>query len=122
MQQDEFNVTGEPVNTGSGLQYIEMEAGTGSEAAAGQTVNVHYTGWLTDGRKFDSSRDRGEPFSFRLGGGQVIRGWDEGVAGMRIGGRRRLIIPADLGYGSRGVGPIPPGATLLFNVELLGAG
>lgn len=120
MQQDDFNVAGETVDTGSGLQYIEMEAGVGAEAAAGQTVNVHYTGWLTDGRKFDSSRDRGEPFSFRLGGGQVIRGWDEGVAGMRVGGRRRLIIPADLGYGSRGVGPIPPGATLLFNVELLG--
>ena len=120
MEPDDFNVTGETVGTSSGLQYIDLEPGGGAVAASGQTVNVHYTGWLTDGRKFDSSRDRGEPFSFRLGGGQVIRGWDEGVAGMRVGGRRRLIIPADLGYGSRGVGPIPPGATLLFNVELLG--
>ncbi len=120
MQQDDFQVTGEPVATPSGLQYIEIQPGGGDEARAGQTVNVHYTGWLPDGRKFDSSRDRGQPFSFGLGAGQVIRGWDEGVAGMRGGGRRRLIIPPDLGYGSRGVGPIPPGATLLFNVELLG--
>lgn len=122
MQQDEFDVKGDPATTSSGLQYIDVEAGAGAEAAAGHTVDVHYTGWLTDGRKFDSSRDRGEPFSFRLGGGQVIQGWDEGVAGMRVGGRRRLIIPAGLGYGSRGAGPIPPGATLLFNVELLGVG
>lgn len=122
MQQDDFQVTGEPVATASGLQYIEIQPGTGDEARTGQNVNVHYTGWLPDGRKFDSSRDRGQPFSFGLGAGQVIRGWDEGVAGMRVGGRRRLIIPPDLGYGSRGVGPIPPGATLLFNVELLGVG
>jgi FKBP-type peptidyl-prolyl cis-trans isomerase len=120
MQQDDFEVTGTPVDAGGGLQYIELQEGTGGEAKPGATVSVHYTGWLTDGRKFDSSRDRGQPFSFPLGGGQVIRGWDQGVAGMRIGGRRRLIIPPDLGYGSRGVGPIPPGATLLFNVELLG--
>ena len=120
MQQDDFQVTGEPVATSSGLQYVEIEAGTGDEARPGQNVSVHYTGWLTDGRKFDSSRDRGQPFTFALGAGQVIRGWDEGVSGMRVGGRRRLVIPPDLGYGSRGVGPIPPGATLLFNVELLG--
>lgn len=120
MQQDDFQVTGTPVDAGSGLQLIELQEGSGAEALPGASVSVHYTGWLTDGRKFDSSRDRGQPFSFNLGGGQVIRGWDEGVAGMKVGGRRRLIIPAELGYGSRGVGPIPPGATLLFNVELLG--
>lgn len=120
MQQDDFQVTGTTVQAGAGLQYIEIEEGSGAEALPGATVSVHYTGWLTDGRKFDSSRDRGQPFSFNLGGGQVIRGWDQGVEGMKVGGRRRLIIPPDLGYGSRGVGPIPPGATLLFNVELLG--
>jgi len=120
MQQDDFQVTGTPVDAGAGLQYIELQEGTGDEAKPGANVSVHYTGWLTDGRKFDSSRDRGQPFSFPLGGGQVIRGWDEGVAGMKVGGRRRLIIPPSLGYGSRGVGPIPAGATLLFNVELLG--
>jgi FKBP-type peptidyl-prolyl cis-trans isomerase len=120
MEQDDFQVTGTPVDAGGGLQYVELQEGTGPEAKAGANVSVHYTGWLTDGRKFDSSRDRGQPFSFPLGGGQVIRGWDEGVAGMKVGGRRRLIIPPSLGYGSRGVGPIPAGATLLFNVELLG--
>jgi FKBP-type peptidyl-prolyl cis-trans isomerase len=119
--QDEFEVSGVPTATGSGLQVIEMQAGTGEEARSGHEVTVHYTGWLTDGRKFDSSRDRGDPFKFALGRGQVIRGWDEGVAGMKVGGRRRLVIPADLGYGQRGAGAaIPPGATLLFNVELLG--
>lgn len=118
--QDDFQVAGTPVDAGGGLQYIEIEEGAGEVAQAGRTVSVHYTGWLTDGRKFDSSRDRGQPFQFNLGGGQVIRGWDQGVAGMRVGGRRRLVIPPELGYGSRGVGPIPPGATLLFNVELLG--
>ena len=103
------------------------KAGTGAEAASGQQVTVHYTGWLYDpsqadnkGTKFDSSLDRKEPFSFRLGGGEVIRGWDEGVAGMKIGGQRTLTIPAEMGYGARGAGGvIPPNATLLFDVELL---
>jgi FKBP-type peptidyl-prolyl cis-trans isomerase FkpA len=119
--QDDFQVNGTPQPTGSGLQIVEIEAGTGPEARTGQEVTVHYTGWLTDGTKFDSSRDRGEPFKFGLGRGQVIRGWDEGVAGMKVGGRRRLVIPPELGYGARGAGgAIPGGATLLFNVELLG--
>ena len=105
----------------------DEQVGSGSEAVAGRQVTVHYTGWLYDasradkkGSKFDSSRDRNEPFAFRLGAGQVIRGWDEGVAGMKVGGRRRLTIPADMGYGARGAGGvIPPNATLLFDVELL---
>jgi FKBP-type peptidyl-prolyl cis-trans isomerase len=119
--QDDFQVNGTPQPTGSGLQIVEIEAGTGPQAGSGQEVTVHYTGWLTNGTKFDSSRDRGEPFKFSLGRGQVIRGWDEGVAGMKVGGRRRLVIPPDLGYGSRGAGGvIAAGATLLFNVELLG--
>lgn len=110
--------------TASGLQYEDTQIGTGAEAKAGQRVSVHYTGWLFDegqqGRKFDSSKDRGQPFQFGLGAGQVIRGWDEGVQGMKIGGVRRLIIPASLGYGARGAGGvIPPHATLLFEVELL---
>lgn len=110
------------VKTASGLQYIDVKTGTGAEAKAGQTVSVHYTGWLVNGTKFDSSVDRGQPFQFPLGGGQVIRGWDEGVAGMKVGGVRKLIIPSDLGYGPRGTpgGPIPPYATLIFEVELLG--
>jgi FKBP-type peptidyl-prolyl cis-trans isomerase len=119
---DDFNETGEAQTTPSGLQYIETQLGTGPEAAAGQSVTVHYTGWLTDGKKFDSSRDRGQPFRFGLGAGQVIKGWDEGVAGMKVGGRRKLIIPSSLGYGERGVGPIPAGASLVFAVELLGVG
>jgi FKBP-type peptidyl-prolyl cis-trans isomerase len=119
--QDDFQVSGTPTATASGLQIIEIETGTGDEASTGQQVTVHYTGWLTNGTKFDSSRDRGDPFQFGLGKGQVIRGWDEGVAGMKVGGRRRLVIPPELGYGQRGAGgAIPPGATLLFNVELLG--
>ena len=111
-------------NTASGLQYEDELAGTGPEAAAGQRVRVHYTGWLYEngvqGAKFDSSRDRSDPFEFALGAGMVIRGWDEGVAGMKVGGKRTLIIPPQLGYGARGAGGvIPPNATLKFDVELL---
>jgi FKBP-type peptidyl-prolyl cis-trans isomerase FkpA len=107
--------------TASGLKYEDIEAGTGPEARSGQKAKVHYTGWLTDGRKFDSSKDRNEPFEFALGAGQVIKGWDEGVAGMKVGGKRRLTIPPDLGYGARGAGGvIPPNAELIFEVELLG--
>ena len=120
MPSDEFDVPGAPTTSPSGLGIVEMQEGAGDLARPGQQVTVHYTGWLTDGRKFDSSRDRGDPFTFNLGARQVIPGWDEGVAGMKVGGSRRLVIPPELGYGSRGAGPIPPGATLLFNVELLG--
>lgn len=113
-------VNGQPTTTPSGLQYIDVVPGTGDEARTGQRVTVHYTGWLTNGQKFDSSRDRNDPFQFGLGRRQVIAGWDEGVAGMRVGGQRRLIIPSDLGYGARGApGAIPPNATLIFDVELL---
>lgn len=113
-------VNGQPTMTTSGLQYIDVTPGTGDEARAGQRVTVHYTGWLTNGQKFDSSRDRNDPFQFGLGQRQVIAGWDQGVAGMRVGGQRRLIIPPDLGYGARGApGAIPPNATLIFDVELL---
>ena len=106
--------------TPSGLRYQDIAQGQGAEAAAGRTASVHYTGWLTNGEKFDSSRDRDQPFSFTLGAGQVIAGWDEGVAGMRPGGRRKLVIPASLGYGTLGAPPdIPPSATLVFDVELL---
>jgi FKBP-type peptidyl-prolyl cis-trans isomerase len=109
------------VTTPSGLKYDDLKVGTGAEAKAGQTVSVHYTGWLTDGKKFDSSVDRGQPFEFPLGMGRVIKGWDEGVQGMKIGGKRKLTIPPGLGYGSRGAGQvIPPNATLIFDVELLG--
>lgn len=108
--------------TPSGLQYRDDAVGTGAEARAGQNVSVHYTGTLLDGKKFDSSRDRGQPFQFPLGGGRVIEGWDEGVAGMKVGGRRTLVIPPELGYGSRAIGPIPPNSTLVFDVELLGVG
>ena len=108
------------ITTDSGLQYVELEEGTGATPKRGQTVVVHYTGTLEDGKKFDSSRDRGTPFSFKIGVGQVIQGWDEGVGSMRVGGRRQLIIPPELGYGSRGAGGvIPPNATLIFDVELL---
>ena len=107
--------------TPSGLRYQDVTPGQGAEATADRTVSVHYTGWLPNGEKFDSSRDRDQPFSFTLGAGQVIAGWDEGVAGMKVGGRRKLVIPADLGYGTAGAPPdIPPGATLVFDVELLG--
>ena len=105
----------------SGLEIEDQIVGDGEEAVAGQTVEVHYTGWLTDGTKFDSSHDRDQTFSFKLGGGQVIAGWDQGVAGMKIGGARKLTIPPELGYGERGAGGvIPPGATLVFKVELIG--
>lgn len=110
------------VKTASGLQYVDEVEGTGATPQQGQTVTVHYTGTLTDGTKFDSSRDRGEPFKFKIGVGQVIKGWDEGVGTMKVGGRRQLTIPPDLGYGSRGIGPIPPNSTLLFDVELLKVG
>lgn len=115
----------ETVTTPSGLKYTDQVVGTGPAPKSGQTVNVHYTGWLDEGgkqgQKFDSSRDRGQPFSFPLGQGRVIKGWDEGVASMKVGGRRTLVIPAELGYGTRGAGGvIPPGATLIFDVELLG--
>ena len=109
----------------SGLQITDTKLGTGAEARKGQTVTVHYTGWLyqggQQGAKFDSSRDRNEPFRFTLGAGMVIKGWDEGVAGMKVGGQRTLIIPPEMGYGARGAGGvIPPNATLKFDVELLG--
>ena len=106
----------------SGLKYSIDRPGTGAQPQPGQIVSVHYTGWLTDGTKFDSSRDRGTPFEFPLGQGRVIRGWDEGVAAMKIGEKRTLVIPPDLGYGARGAGGvIPPNATLVFAVELIGA-
>jgi FKBP-type peptidyl-prolyl cis-trans isomerase len=110
----------ETTTTRSGLRYRDTEGGTGAEAKAGDHVAVHYTGTLEDGRKFDSSRDRGTPLEFVLGTGMVIRGWDEGVAGMKVGGQRTLFIPPELGYGARGVpGVIPPNATLIFDVELV---
>jgi peptidylprolyl isomerase len=111
---------GKEITTPSGLKYYEIKAGNGAQPKAGQRVTVHYTGWLTDGKKFDSSVDRGEPFQFQIGIGQVIKGWDEGVASMKKGGKRQLHIPPDLGYGARGAaGVIPPNATLIFDVELL---
>lgn len=112
------------VKTKSGLGYVDHNIGTGAEAVSGKNVSVHYTGWLDNngekGNKFDSSVDRGKPFMFRLGAGMVIKGWDEGVAGMKVGGKRTLHIPANLGYGARGAGrAIPPHAKLIFDVELL---
>lgn len=108
------------VTTDSGLKYEDISEGDGATAETGQTVSVHYTGWLENGSKFDSSKDRNEPFNFRLGGGMVIKGWDEGVAGMKVGGKRKLTLPPELGYGARGAGGvIPPNATLIFEVELL---
>ncbi len=109
------------ITTTSGLKYVEIQEGTGETPQTGQTVKVHYTGTLEDGTKFDSSRDRGQPFKFNIGRGQVIKGWDEGLSTMKVGGRRKLIIPSELGYGARGAGGvIPPYSTLIFDVELLG--
>jgi len=120
MPFQEAGAQGNEVTTSSGLQYVDLTIGTGAIAAAGQTVSVHYTGWLENGKKFYSSVDRGQPFSFPLGAGRVIKGWDEGVATMKVGGLRKLTIPPDLGYGARGAGGvIPPNATLVFDVELL---
>lgn len=110
---------GNTVTTDSGLVYEDLTVGEGDEAQVGDTVSVHYTGWLEDDTKFDSSVDRGTPFEFTLGAGTVIQGWEEGVGGMREGGKRRLIIPPDLAYGAPGRGPIPPNATLTFDIELL---
>jgi peptidylprolyl isomerase len=111
------------MKTDSGLEYTDEIVGTGAQPQRGDTVTVHYTGWLTDGSKFDSSHDHGSPFEFQIGIGQVIKGWDEGVMSMKVGGKRKLTIPASLGYGSRGAGGvIPPNATLIFDVELLGVG
>ena len=110
----------EIIETATGLGYVEIAEGTGAMPKPGDSVSVHYTGWLKSGQKFDSSVDRGEPFVFPIGRGRVIEGWDEGVGGMRVGGKRKLVIPAHLGYGDRGAGRvIPPGATLIFEVELL---
>jgi len=114
-------VSGDPVTTPSGLKYWDLKKGTGAAAVKGKTVRVHYNGWLTDGKEFDSSFDRGEPIEFVLGTGRVIKGWDEGVAGMKVGGKRQLRIPPELAYGSRGAGStIPPNATLVFDVQLVG--
>ena len=119
MSEENENV----VTTDSGLKYVEITQGNGASPTNGQTVTVHYTGTLENGTKFDSSRDRNRPFQFKIGVGQVIQGWDEGVGSMKVGGRRKLIIPPELGYGSRGAGGvIPPNATLIFDVELLSVG
>jgi FKBP-type peptidyl-prolyl cis-trans isomerase len=115
-------VTGDGVKTPSGLVYWDIKVGNGDVAKEGSHVRVHYTGWLTTGKKFDSSVDAGRPFDFTIGNGEVIKGWDEGVSGMRVGGKRQLRIPPSLGYGAEGTpgGPIPPNATLIFDVQLLG--
>jgi FKBP-type peptidyl-prolyl cis-trans isomerase len=121
MAASEQSSTTQEIMTSSGLKYVDQVVGTGDVAVVGKTASVHYTGWLENGKKFDSSVDRGQPFSFPLGAGCVIKGWDEGVQGMKVGGKRKLTIPSDLGYGSRGAGGVsPPNATLIFDVELLG--
>jgi len=114
-------VTGDGVKTESGLQYWDIRVGTGAVAKSGDKVKVHYTGWLTTGKKFDSSVDANSPFDFTIDAGDVIKGWDEGVTGMKVGGKRQLRIPPDLGYGASGTpgGPIPPNATLIFDIRLL---
>ena len=113
--------TDDATTTASGLKYVDQQIGSGAAPSKGQRVKVHYTGRLTNGKKFDSSVDRNEPFEFTIGVGQVIRGWDEGVMSMKVGGKRQLMIPADLAYGARGAPPaIPPNAELVFDVELLG--
>ena len=116
-------VTADFAKTGSGLQYLDLKEGTGATPEPGQTVQVHYNGWLDDfgdaGRKFDSSLDRGRPLSFAVGTGRVIKGWDEALLTMKVGGKRRVIIPPELGYGSKGIGPIPGGATLYFEMNLM---
>lgn len=113
-------VTGDTITLPSGLRYIEVRPGSGAVAEVGDSVSVHYSGWLEDGTRFDTSRqgDRG-PFAFRVGTGNVIRGWHQGLPGLRVGGMRRLIIPPDLAYGATGTGPIPPNATLIFDIELM---
>ncbi|HEX7286899.1 MAG TPA: FKBP-type peptidyl-prolyl cis-trans isomerase [Candidatus Angelobacter sp.] len=113
-------MSGQPQTTASGVEYWDIKVGTGKTAVAGKKLSMHYTGWFPDGKKFDSSVDRDEPFPFTLGKGEVIKGWDEGVAGMKVGGKRQLKIPPAAGYGARGAPPIvPPNATLIFDVELL---
>lgn len=120
MAQGEQAGSNPEVTTESGLKYTDVLVGTGREAVAGNLATVHYTGWLTNGTKFDSSVDRRDPFSFPIGSGKVIKGWDEGVVGMKVGGKRKLTVPPQLGYGTRGAGGvIPPNATLVFDVELL---
>ena len=122
MPFQEAGAKGNEVTTASGLQYIDLVIGTGAIAEAGKTVTVHYTGWLENGKKFDSSVDRGQPFSFPLGAGRVIKGWDEGVKGMRVGGKRKLTIPAKLGYGAQGAGGvIPPSCDVDFRRRIAGA-
>jgi FKBP-type peptidyl-prolyl cis-trans isomerase len=118
---DKLNVFApDTVTTETGLQYVDLRPGTGAQPRPGQMVTVHYTGWLTNGKKFDSSHDRGKPFSFPIGRRKVIAGWDEGVSTMQVGGKRKLVIPSELGYGPRGAGDkIPPDSTLVFEVELL---
>jgi len=112
-------VEGPPKKTPSGVEYWDIVVGTGAMAASGKTVGVHYTGWLADGTKFDSSVDRGKPIMFPLGAGKVIRGWDEGIVGMKIGGKRQLRVPPSAGYGNRGAGKVPPNAVLIFDIQLL---